>query len=244
MFASQVSALARFCFDCRLLVVQRPGCHCSARPQQQLSDAMQFLCWHPLTQNTWPARRQSWRGCWRAILARRTSAARSSWLPPPASPPQRRAPVCVIHSRPPHESCSQIGGIDSLQTFQLCPRRSAQQAHVHTCVRRHLGHWCLGSSQSTEFADNPVTVCAAAPVPIQPGGHGITGAEIIATAVIGGCALLALSALALALWFYRRVRCGAQVASPRAMSPRRTCSHPLTFVWPFRLITADRPKMR
>ena len=47
-------------------------------------------------------------------------------------------------------------------------------------------------------------------MPVQPGGHshGITRPEIIATAVIGGCAL---SALAVALCFYWRARSGAKV---------------------------------
>jgi hypothetical protein len=50
-------------------------------------------------------------------------------------------------------------------------------------------------------------------MPVQPGGrsHGITRAEIIATAVVGGCALLTLSALAVALCIYWRARSSAKV---------------------------------
>ncbi len=50
----------------------------------------------------------------------------------------------------------------------------------------------------------------AAPMPVHP-SHGITRAEIIATAIVGGCALLTLAALAVALCIYWRARSSAKV---------------------------------
>jgi len=57
-----------------------------------------------------------------------------------------------------------------------------------------------------------VLCCAAAAAQLDAGhGHGITRAEIIATAVVGGFAVLALVVLAAALCLLRRARASKQV---------------------------------
>ena len=61
---------------------------------------------------------------------------------------------------------------------------------------------------------SPLVCCAASTADTVAGhGHGITRADIIATAVVGGFAVLALVALAAALCLLRRARSNAKVIS-------------------------------